>query len=258
MSCGFEVRVEPANVSTAPLPEGATFDLDELLLPEGAWNLVFSVQGTEVGRIDNVHVTAGAETRDARLLDFDWRRLANLVTIRLEDEHGQPTDEADVHYCLSADGSMWCGRPRNGVAHVLVPKQGARLIVRPRDLRCIPIPLDGVAGEHVIRIGAGATVAVRVPKVASLPPGAELTIGLESRAARQISTEMLPVWDGGPPIEFNVARPGEYIVKLAIQRGNRLTFLEWSLAAKVGSEDMTVEIVPNTRFELALKRAGSR
>ena len=261
MAHSFAVDVEPANESTAPLPNGEVFDLDELVLPEGTWHLVLAVQGTEVGRIENVQVSAGAETRDARLLELDWPRLASLVTIRLEDEHGEPSDAAEVRYSTSGIGSMACGRPRNGVAHVLVPKESAPLFVSPRDQRCLPVPVDPVAGVHVIRIGAGATVLVQMPVLPELPPGAELLIGLESPVARHLSSTMLRVMTIGQDrfgVSFNVARPGDYIVKLALARGNRRSTLEWTLGMLVESEDLTVDIVPDSRFMRALERASGR
>lgn len=121
---------------------------DRILLPDGLWNLVFRRGQDEVYRIDNVLAVGGTEIHDPRLTQFDWRRLGNLVTVRVQDKLGRPTEACRITWIRASSTTKL--RHRRGVVRLLLQPKGAHLRVEPGPGG--PIDLGVVTSDQVVRL----------------------------------------------------------------------------------------------------------
>jgi hypothetical protein len=173
----FEFRLIPVGGGGEPLPVDLRLYAQEWLLPGGHWDLVVSHAGQDVHRIADLRIAPGIENHDPRCMEFEWRAFAALVTIRVEDSSGQPTDRAMVRHHLADRGQVVNGRGTNrGVSHGVVPKEGGKISVRPMDETLPEIELGQITGEHVVRLGSGPRLRVELSTPPRLPPLGELLL----------------------------------------------------------------------------------
>ncbi|MCB9876122.1 MAG: carboxypeptidase regulatory-like domain-containing protein [Planctomycetes bacterium] len=154
-------------------------DAEVLTAPPGNWSLVIGYGETEIHRIDDITVASGIETHDARLMFFDWNAFAAVVSIRVQDEQGQPTDACTVwyHYQNGATGTS----PNDGLSRWLVPKSGAHMTVEPDDDHA-EVDLGMVdGGELVVRYGKGPRLLVALTGAPALPDGVTLVAAAEGQ-----------------------------------------------------------------------------
>ena len=213
---GFYAHLEPAN-GIGPRVE-VLFALQNpaVLMPAGDWHFVIRFGDREVHRLDNVHAEAGIETHDPRFMDFDWRAFATLVTVRVCDEKGQPTDDCTVWH--ERGGSGHGGKPQGGAMQLLLPKDGARVQVQPGDPRYAPIDLGAVTTDQVVRIGGGAQLRAHLAKLPTLPDGVQLLL-------RTSDTHAGEPFDAQGNAVVWLPSAGPCRPKLGLRQGTQTTFL---------------------------------
>ncbi|MCU0864540.1 MAG: hypothetical protein MUC36_12145 [Planctomycetes bacterium] len=173
----FEFRLEPAGGGGEPLTVDLQLYDQEWLLPGGHWNLVVLHTEQEVHRIADLRIAPGIENHDPRCMEFDWRAFAALVTIRVEDQAGRPSDTAMVRHQFGDRPEIVNSRGTNrGLSHGVVPKDGGTISVRPMDETLPEIELGRITGEHVVRLGSGPRLRVELSTPPRLPPGGELLL----------------------------------------------------------------------------------
>ncbi|MEZ6038509.1 MAG: hypothetical protein R3F29_13585 [Planctomycetota bacterium] len=192
-----------------------------LTAPPGDWSLVIAYGDQEIHRIDDIRIASGIETHDARLMFFDWKAFAAVVSIRVQDEKGQPTDACTVwyHYQNGATGTS----PNNGLSRWLVPKRGAHMTI-DADGSGEEIDLGQVdGGDLVVRFGKGPRLLVALAAAPTLPDGVVLVAAAEGQEHWQpfASDATAELWAGS----VGGCRP-----RLAVQKGQQRVPVEFRLA----------------------------
>lgn len=170
-------RLDPAS------GEGERIELQSLgqhllYVPPGRWNFVAHLDGNELLNLPDLRADSGVETHDPRFMAFDWRAYASLAKVTVLDAKGAPCDECNVWLRNGGNGS---GRmPTNGVLHVLLPKDGGRVDIEPRDKKIASIDLGVVTEDQVVVLGGGPPLLVTLSPMPKLPEGVELVLVLES------------------------------------------------------------------------------
>jgi hypothetical protein len=209
--CDFDTHLEPASGDGAPIEVDLQFTAKEWLLPAGDWHLVFKDGNQELHRLERLHVDAGIETHDPRCMAFDWQAFAALVSIRVEDKDGKPTDACTVWHHYGVGNSSGSGRgPGGGMAYCLVPKAGGLMSIEPSDKKLAKIELGSITGQHVVRLGCGPRLRVELSASPRLPAGAELVLMLgEEHDGRP--------FDAAGCAEVWLPAPGQALPRIAIR-----------------------------------------
>ena len=166
-----EVRSETGGDSLfVPLPTENT----DLLVPEGRWRFVVRTFDETLLEIPGLVCTAGETLHDPRFLDFDWRAFARLVQIRIEDADGRPLPDAQLQAVFR---EITHGVPSpDGRATLLLPKNGAKMRVEPKDPRVLPLDLGVVTGDRTVQVGKGPRLRWRPSQMPQLRPGHRLVL----------------------------------------------------------------------------------
>lgn len=180
---------------------------DRLRTPAGDWDLVFASHDTELHRIEGLHAAAGIETHDARMMFVDWRAFAELVTLRVQDEHGRPCDTCSVAY--PADRPRTQIAARGGVVHWLVAKDAGTFRIQAGAER---ITLENVHGDVTVRLGCGPVLVVTLPMRPALPDGARLVA---------VAGEHEQPFDENGRAELCVDKSGRWRARLFVVHGER-------------------------------------
>lgn len=225
------------------------FDLnrDELRLPEGRWDVVFTHVHQEIHRIEDVVVNGGIENHDPRFMFFDWRSFLSLVEIRVQDSDGKPSSTGTIWLRQGGRGSGT--GPRDGVLHCLLPKQGQHMTIDwKEDGNTNTIDLGIVTGDQVVRLGCGPLLTVALAQPQDLPDGVQMvvTVGDVEQAL-----------DADGRAVLCLPAPDRYRPQLSLVRGERRATLAFELPrtdAPAGGATLTVEADERftTAFEAAL------
>jgi hypothetical protein len=238
-------RLEPA------AGEGSTFDLQlaagqrELLVPPGHWHFVVRHDDRELLRLPDLHTQGGIETHDPRFMQFDWRAFAVAVEIAVRDPDGKPTNAcmvSQVHKGRSR-GSM----PRNGVVHLMLPKDGGRVVIAPNDKMIAKIDLGLVTEDQVVVLGGGPPLTLTLAPMPKLPDGCELVVAIGDDIevpfdAKGTATVLLP-------------KTGSYVPILGVKRDRSVHRLDWKLPAAdvpASGAKVAIEITPARQYSLEL------
>ena len=202
-------RLEPAS------GEGERIDLQSLgahvlYVPPGRWNFVAHLDGRELLELPDLRADSGVETHDPRFMAFDWRAYAVLVNVTVRDAKGAPCDDCNVWLRNGRSGSA--RRPTNGVLHVLLPKDGARIDIEPNDKKIASIDLGVVTEDQVVVLGGGPPLVVTIAPKPKLPEGVELLLVLAN----------------GDPVPFDangaavivLPEAGAFTPRLSLRKGN--------------------------------------
>ena len=202
-------RLEPAS------GEGERIDLQSLgahvlYVPPGRWNFVAHLDGRELLELPDLRADSGVETHDPRFMAFDWRAYAVLVNVTVRDAKGAPCDDCNVWLRNGRSGSA--RRPTNGLLHVLLPKDGARIDIEPNDKKIASIDLGVVTEDQVVVLGGGPPLVVTIAPKPKLPEGVELLLVLAN----------------GDPVPFDangaavivLPEAGAFTPRLSLRKGN--------------------------------------
>ena len=165
---------------------------------------------------------------------FDWRAYAVLVKVTVRDAKGAPCDACNVW--LRNGGSGSARTPTNGVLHVLLPKDGSRVDIEPRDKKLASFGLGVVTEDQVVVLGGGPPLTLTVTPMPKLPDGVELLLVLESG-------DSVP-FDAGGSAVIVLPEAGAFTPKLSLRKGNTtMGPMNWALPSlDVPKEGKKVEI----------------
>jgi hypothetical protein len=144
-------------------------------VPAGHWDLLFRwfEDGSCVDEIKNVIVEPGTEVHDPRLMDYDWRKWAGILHLRLRH-----TDSTAMSQCTVRQTFTWKmgtmqrrWQASDGELTLFVPKHGADLTLDPNDESLAPVELRSATGNRVVRFGKGARVLAMLATVPVVPEG---------------------------------------------------------------------------------------
>jgi hypothetical protein len=212
-------RLEPAS-GEGDRVELQSLTPNELHVPPGHWHFVAHHDGKELLRLENLRAESGVETHDPRFMAFDWRAYAIAVKVTVRDSKGEPCDQCTVWVRNGGSGS---GRsPTNGVLHLLLPKDGGRVDIEPRDQKIAKVDLGVVTEDQVVVLGGGTPLSVTLSPMPKLPEGVELLL----------------VLDGGESVPFDASGSAVIVMpgagpcapKISVRKGE-LTVgpIPWSL-----------------------------
>lgn len=236
LSSDFSFHLESTVEGIRPVDFLPDLDGKELRFPPGTWNVVIRCIDREVHRIDDVRGDAGIENHDPRFMDFDWQAFATLVSVRVEDRHGAPTNACTIwrRYRGASCGSP----PTNGVLHLLMPKDGYSVSIEREDEK-IRIELGQISGEHVVRLGCGPLLTVALDKAPTLPEGAVLVLqaGKGTEAVAFDAEHRARIW---------LPETGEHVLKLGLRRGTETAMLPWQQTVEAGASGnhATIRVTP--------------
>jgi hypothetical protein len=237
------LRLRCTDPAGARKPFVTSISLDErqIAVPPGRWDLSFHFgDADEAFRIDGVDADAGVETHDPRLMAFDWKPFAALVSLRVEDPRGQPCDDCSVGcYVTSSRGQTGSSSaPRNGRFRMLVPKAGAQIVVKPREGTHRNVDLGAFTGERTVNLVDTVKVALQLSDMPKLPDDVHLTAWLLDSSGR-VSGQQIEVDAAGKAV-LRPASIGKLHLQLVLRRGSngRQLGMNGLAPVEVGEQDM--------------------
>lgn len=231
---------EPVTAAFAPQDK-------ELRLPEGRWDLSLSFSnGDEVARFDNVIADGGVENHDPRLMQLDWTKFASVATIHVEGPDGEPCDDCTVWHYVERNGGGRSGQgssPSDGLARLLVPKEGGIITIDPRDKTLRSVDLGVFKGETTVKLLPAPKVRFVLTGLPKLPEGAAYVVTVRGSARSAPMNQLEADQDG---VFTGCTRStGSHSLQLMVRKGNT----SWSVGqVKAGIEvgdagvDQTIEI----------------
>lgn len=203
-------RLEPAN-GEGDRVELPSLTPNELHVPAGHWHFVAYHDGMELLRLENLRAESGVETHDPRFMAFDWRAYAIVVKVTVRDSKGEPCDQCTVWVRNGGSGS---GRsPTNGVLHLLLPKDGGKVDIEPRDHAIAGVDLGVITEDQVVVLGGGPRLTVTLTPMPKLPEDAQLllVVGADGNSVP---------FDGNGKATVSLPKAGVFTPRLDVRKGD--------------------------------------
>jgi hypothetical protein len=233
-------------------------DTRELDVPAGTWDLVirlFARECDEVHRIERVVADAGVENHDPRLMELQWQKFLQPVTVRVVGPDGQPTDQCTIWQNFrtrSGTEGTSVSQTRDGIGRLLVPKGGSHVVVRSRNQTWRQADLGIVEADVVARLTQAPRIAVSISAMPDLPEGAILQAMLVAEEGMKADWPSAS-FDADGKCALLAPATGPFRLQITVRRGNTAKTVgsDGQVAIEVGDRDL------EHRFELteALRRS---